>query len=55
MNRSRLSYTLLNWKWWICIPVIVILTVLSLIGLAISELGEGSAKAAFRLLKWMRS
>ena len=51
----RLKRTILNWRWWLVLPVFVVLFPLAILSMLAEAMGNCIAPITSRLMAWTRA
>jgi len=51
----RLQRTILNWRWWLVLPVFAVLFPLAILTMLAEAVGEWIAPVTSRLMAWTRT
>ncbi len=51
----RIQRTLLNWRWWVVMPVFAVLLPLAIVTMLAEAVSDGIAKITSALMAWTRA
>ena len=52
---TRMQRTILNWRWWLVLPIFVVLLPLAILSMLAEEMGNCIAPITSRLMAWTRA